>query len=154
MFGNTNKKVGEIDKTVNNKIEDGKNTPANGPDLNLGNQENLINADLLNISNEYNNQITEGDEPENETDESADEAEKLFSESRKYLIERGYLKGDEAPDVMNDSFYGQLPGLGQTAKKDLFDDIDADNSSAYEMSGIVFGKDHCNFFVYYGKIQR
>ena len=38
MFRNINKKVGEIDKTVNNEIEDEKNGPVNGPDLNIGNQ--------------------------------------------------------------------------------------------------------------------
>ena len=131
MFGNTNKKDGKIDKTVNQNIEDEKNNPVSGPNLNIGNQENLINADLLSISNEYNNQIIEGDKPENETDESADEAEKLFSESRKYLIERGYLDEEKAPDVMNNGFSGQLPGLGQTKKKDLLDDIDIENSLAY-----------------------
>ncbi len=105
MFGNTNKKVGKIDKTVNQNIEDEKNEPVNRPDLSVGNQDNLINADLLSISNEYNNQIIEGDKPDNETDESADEAEKLISESRKYLTEREYLNEEESPDVMNNGFY-------------------------------------------------
>ena len=131
MFRKTNKKVGEIDKTVNNEIEDEKNGPVNGPDLNIGNQENLINAGLLNISNESNNQIIEGGNPENGADESADEAENLFAESRKYLIERGYLDEEKAPDVMNNGFSVQLPGLGKTKKKDLLDDIDIDNTLAY-----------------------
>ena len=83
MFGNANKKVGEIDKTVNKNIEEEKNGPGNGPNLNIGNQENLINAGLLNISNESNNHIIEGGNPENGTDESADETKKILAESRK-----------------------------------------------------------------------